>query len=98
MVDFVWDETKNESNLQRHGLDFVDARRVFEGPLYIVLDEREEYGEDRWIGIGLLDGRAVAIVFTEPDEYTIRVISLRKALRHERERFGAYLTDGLGAS
>ncbi len=43
-----------------------------------------------------LDGRVVVLVFTEPDEHTIRIISLRKALRHERERFGACLEDQLG--
>ena len=32
------------------------------------LDEREEYGEDRWIGVGLLENRVVVIIFTEPDE------------------------------
>ena len=95
-MDFVWDEPKNESNIRKHGLDFDDARRIFEAPLLAAPDERAEYGEDRWIGIGLLDGRVVVIVFTELNEHTIRVISLRKALRHERERYGAYLADGLG--
>ncbi len=96
-MDFVWDEQKNESNIGKHGLDFADARHVFDAPMLVALDERDDYGEDRWIGIGLLDGRVVAIVFTEPDENTIRVISLRKALQHERERFGAYLQNELGA-
>ena len=96
-VDFVWDARKNESNIAKHGLDFADARHVFDAPLLVALDERDDYGEDRWIGIGFLDGRVVVIVFTGPDENSIRVISLRKALRHERERFGAYLEDGLGA-
>ena len=96
-VDFVWDEPKNEANIEKHGLDFTDAYRVFEAPLLVALDEREDYGEDPWMGIGFLDGRVVVILFTELDENTIRVISLRKALRHERERFRAYLADGLGA-
>ena len=95
-MDFVWDEPKNESNIGKHGLDFADARRIFDAPVLIALDNREDYGEDRWIGIGLLDGRVVVLVFTELDEHTIRVISLRKALRHERERFRAYFEDELG--
>ena len=62
-MDFVWDEQKNESNIGKHGLDFADARHVFDAPMLVALDERGDYGEDRWIGIGLLDGRVVAIAF-----------------------------------
>ncbi len=48
------------------------------------LDDREDYGEERWIGIGLLNTKVVVVVFTEPVENTIRIISLRKALNYER--------------
>ena len=65
-------------------------------PLRISLDERQDYGEDRWIGIGILDGRVVVVVFTEPDEQTIRVILLRKALPYERKRYEQYLRNELG--
>lgn len=51
---------------------------------------------DRWIGIGLLDGRVIVVVFTEPANSTIRVISLRKALSHERRRYEQYLQNRLG--
>jgi uncharacterized DUF497 family protein len=50
-------------------------------------DDREEYGEDRWLGLGLLTDIVVVIVFSEPDPSTIRIISLRRALRHERQRY-----------
>lgn len=52
---YLWDERKRRSNLRKHGLDFVDAPRVFEGPKFIRADTREEYGEERWTLIGLLD-------------------------------------------
>jgi uncharacterized protein len=61
------------------------------------LDEREDYGEDRWIGIGLLKGIVVVIVFTGRGEDTIRVISLRKALKHERIKYEQAIRDGLEA-
>lgn len=67
-------------------------------PLRISLDERQDYGEDRWIGLGLLDGRVVVVVYTRPDEETIRIISLRKALPYKRKRYEQYLKDELGAS
>jgi uncharacterized DUF497 family protein len=94
-VDFVWDEQKNESNIRKHGLDFSDAWRIFIGPVLVARDDREDYGEERWIGIGLLDARAVVIVFSERDDGSIRVISLRRTLRYERERFEEYLEDRL---
>jgi uncharacterized DUF497 family protein len=58
-------------------------------------DEREDYGEERYVGIGLLDGRVVVVVYTEPDEETVRIISLRKALSHERKRYEQYLKNRL---
>ena len=74
----------------------ADAPRVFRLPLRVSLDERQDYWEDRWIGIGILDGRFVVVVFTEPDEQTIRIISLRKALPCERKCYEQYLKDELG--
>lgn len=55
-------------------------------------DDREEYGEDRWIKLGLLSDLVVVIVFSEPDPHTIRIISLRRALRYERQQFYAAAT------
>ncbi len=87
-MKLIWDRRKNEINIEKHGLDFADAYKVFESPMMVGLDERKEYGEDRWIGIGLLDShRVVVIVFTEPEEDTIRVISFRKATTDERKRY-----------
>ena len=87
-MKLIWDKRKNEINIEKHGLDFADAYKAFESPMLTGLDERKEYGEDRWIGIGLLDNnRVVVIVFTEPEEDTIRVISFRKATTDEQKRY-----------
>ena len=94
-MDFEWDDRKNETNLDKHGFDFTDAYRVFDIPMVVDLDDREDYGEDRWIGTGMLDGRVVVVVYTEPDESTIRIISFRKALTHERKRYEQYLKNRL---
>ncbi len=59
---------------------------------------REDCGETRFFGIGFLRDIIVTIVFTEPDEETIRVISLRKALKYEREQLEKYIANELGAS
>ena len=95
-MEFEWDEYKNQSNLEKHGFDFADAFRVFELPMVIDFDDRDDYGEDRYIGIGLLSGRVVVVVYTEPDEETVRIISLRKALSYERRRYEQYLKNRLG--
>ncbi len=64
-MKFIWDRRKNEVNFKKHSLDFADAYKVFESPMLVALDEREEYSEDRWIGVGLMENRVVVIVFTE---------------------------------
>jgi uncharacterized DUF497 family protein len=73
-VKSEWDERKNETNLAKHSIDFADAPRIFASALLVALDEREDYGENRWIGIGLLDERVVVLVYTEPAEETIRIL------------------------
>ncbi|OIN85456.1 MAG: hypothetical protein AUJ21_12835 [Anaerolineae bacterium CG1_02_58_13] len=86
-MKLVWDRHKNEINIKKHGLDFADTKKVFESSMLVGLDERKVYGEDRWIGIGLMGNRVVVVVFTEPDEDAIRVISFRKATTDERKKY-----------
>jgi uncharacterized DUF497 family protein len=97
-MKFEWDEQKNQANIKKHGLDFGDAYKVFEYPMLVNLDNRKDYGEERWIGIGLMDTRVVVILFAEPDEDTIRVISLRKATSNERKRYEQVYKDEFGTS
>ena len=97
-VNFEWDEDKNQENIRKHGFDFADAWEIFEAPMQVALDTKEDYGEDRWNGIGLLGNRIVVVVFTERSEDTIRIISLRKALKHERRKFEEALRDRLGTN
>ena len=61
----------------------------------VELDDREDYGDDRWIGTDLLDSRVVVVVYTESDSQTIRIISLRKALSHERKQYEQYIKNRL---
>ncbi len=94
---FNWDEAKRKENLRKHGLDFADAPELFKGPVLTYLDTREGYGEDRWIGIGLVKERCVVICYTEREQgQTVRVISFRKALSHERKAYEKRIADQLG--
>jgi uncharacterized protein len=95
-MNFEWDNLKNDLNIDKHGFDFADAYRVFGLPMLVDIDNRRDYGEDRWIGTGLLDGRIVVVIFTEPDRETTRIISLRKALSHERRYYEQYIKNELG--
>ncbi len=79
---FTWSERKRAINLKDHGLDFVDAPRVFEGTTYTFEDDRFDYGEQRFETLGLLAGIPVSIVHTESQD-EIRVISFRKATKRE---------------
>ena len=85
-MNFTWDELKRQSNLKKYGLDFADAAKVFSGPLVLFEDQRENYGEQRMIGIGLLDCLVVLVVHVESDE-NIRIISMRKADSDETDLF-----------
>lgn len=95
-MEYEWDEQKNEINIAKHSIDFADAHRVFLTPVLFALDDRFDYGEDRWVGLGLLEGRVVKVVFTETNEETRRIISVRKALPHERKQYEQFLQDELG--
>jgi len=64
-LQFSWDEAKRQENLRNHGLDFADASAVFEGTTFTVENNRFDYGEQRFITLGLLHGRVVSIAQTE---------------------------------
>nr|VFJ95529.1 MAG: hypothetical protein BECKH772A_GA0070896_100883 [Candidatus Kentron sp. H]VFJ96339.1 MAG: hypothetical protein BECKH772B_GA0070898_100903 [Candidatus Kentron sp. H]VFK02229.1 MAG: hypothetical protein BECKH772C_GA0070978_100853 [Candidatus Kentron sp. H] len=83
---FTWHEPKRQANLRNRGVDFADARRVFAGPTFTFEDDREDYGERRWVTLGLLGMKVVVIVHTET-ENEIRVISMREADNHEQRLF-----------
>lgn len=85
-MNFTWDETKRQANLQKHGLDFADAEKVFSGPMVLFEDLRNDYGEQRMIGIGQLESLVVLIVHVETDEQ-IRIISMRKADSDETDLY-----------
>jgi uncharacterized DUF497 family protein len=81
-VRFTWSEAKQRTNLTDHGLDFLDAPRVFEGPTFTFEDDRFAYGEQRFVTLGFLNGVPVSVVHTEARD-RIRIISFRKATKKE---------------
>ena len=83
---FTWSDAKRKLNIEQHGFDFTDAPRVFEGPTFTYEDDRFDYSEQRFVTLGILAEFVVSIVHTETSRM-IRVISLRKATKHEQAIF-----------
>jgi uncharacterized protein len=91
-MQFEWDEAKNLENIGKHEIDFADVPSMFDGEMLIELYDRFDYGEDRWFGIGFLGFGIAVIVWTERRKDVIRIISARRANRHEQKRFEHYLS------
>ena len=87
-MDFEWDDSKAEDNYSQHGVDFVDATRVFLDPNRIErLDTSRDYGEDRYQTIGFVEDAILFVVYTERGE-RLRLISARRATLRERDAYG----------
>ena len=87
MHNFEWDEIKAAKNYAMHGVSFEAAREVFKDPFALEwLDKREAYGEDRFVIIGMAEGRLLYIAYTMRGD-VIRIISARGAEPYERRRY-----------
>ena len=86
----TFDQQKRERTLRERGLDFADARRVFAGRHATLPDDRKDYGEDRFISAGMLDGLLVVLVWT-PRGVARRIISMRHAHAKEERRWRIHL-------
>ena len=89
---FEWDESKNTSNKEKHGISFESAQEVFDDPFHLsVIDHRYDYCEERWISIGQTVAVQVVVVahlyFDEEGEEHIRIISARTAASSERRQY-----------
>ena len=84
-LEFEWDEAKARTNLNKHRVSFLTGAAIFSNERLERIDDREEYGELRWIALGRVDGEVYRVVFTQRGENLIRLISAQKASRDERE-------------
>jgi len=82
-MKFEWNKAKNQTNKAKHGLDFADAEQVFAGHTVTLPDHRCDYGEERFITLGELNGRVIVVVHTQQGG-TTRIISMRKANKREQ--------------
>lgn len=85
---FEWDDKKAVANVEKHGLSFDNAIRIFaDDKRRSVVDDRFDYGEERLITMGRIDGRLSVVVYTEKEDI-IRIISARKANKKEQKKYG----------
>jgi uncharacterized protein len=82
-MSYAWDEQKRRANVKKHGIDFIDIPELFDGDIVIFPDERFNYGETRFIAIGILRNQVIVVAYTERSE-NIRIISARKATKNEQ--------------
>ena len=87
-MKFEWHDAKAEANLQAHGISFDLAKTVFKDVFAIErLDDREDYGEERFVIIGMAkDHILLYVAYTERDQ-RIRIISARRATQHEQDDY-----------
>jgi len=85
-MTFEWNEQKREQIYEKHGVDLLEAALIFEGPTLTRVDDRRDYGEVRYISLGLVDGVPYVVVHTDRNGNT-RLISAWRAGRKDYETY-----------
>src|SRR5271169_5184870 len=87
-LEFEWHDAKAEANFEVHGVSFDLAETVFKDPFAVErLDDREDYGEERFVIIGMAEGHVVLFVAYTEREERIRIISARRATQNEQDDY-----------
>ena len=91
MPDFEWDPEKEILNVQKHGIDFTTASRIWHGPVLERIDDRQGYGEVRYQAFGVAADRILTVILTWRGEVR-RLISARRSNRREQRLYEAEVT------
>ena len=92
-MQFEWFEHKRLENLSSHGIDFIDAKEIWQGDVLEVPSDQDWHGEPRYLAYGVLEGRIITVVFTWRGEAR-RLISARRARRYERQDYQSLFGTG----
>ncbi len=85
---FEWHDAKAAANLQIHGVSFDQAKTAFSDPFAVEwLDDREDYGEQRFVMIGMAEGQVLLFVAYTEREEGIRIISARRVTQNEQVEY-----------
>jgi len=88
-VEFEWDQNKALSNKEKHGISFTEATTVFGDPMELTIsDPDHSTGEFRFLSIGQSSlGNLLVVSYTEREENHLRIISARRATKHEQKHY-----------
>jgi hypothetical protein len=84
---FEWNDEKRLINLEKHGIDFVDAKEIWQRPVMELPSPQVGHDEDRIIAIGQIEGRAIVVVIYTWRGDNRRLISARKARKNEQAHY-----------
>lgn len=87
-MEFEWDEKKREKTISERDVDILYAAAIFEGEVLTRIDDRADYGEERLISLGMVEGECFVVVHTQRNNIT-RLITAWKGGRHERSYYEA---------
>ncbi len=93
-MEFEWDDDKDRTNIAKHGIGFARAARIFDGPTLDWVDDRQDYGEERTISLGMIEGVLVLVVVHMDRGGVTRIISARIAKRAERGLYEEAIQEG----
>jgi uncharacterized DUF497 family protein len=94
-MKYEWDDRKNERNTHVHGINFLDACRIFDLPVFTQSYQKDDDGEDRRIAIGWMDASLITVVFVQRGMETIGIISALAASRFDEQIYGQNVGYGL---
>ena len=80
----TYNEDKRKINLKKYGIDLAECEHIFDAPMLTREDDRQAYGEQRWVSLGMLNGEVVVLVWTDR-KTGAHLISCRKAEKYERK-------------
>lgn len=90
-MEFIWNKEKSEANLKKHHVSFDLAARVFlDDDRVEIYDRKHSVDEERFITIGYVKNVPLFVVYTVVDDQTVRIISAKKTLRIEVEKYYRY--------
>jgi uncharacterized protein len=84
-LEFEWDQAKARGNLKKHGVSFLTAAAIFQNERLERVDDREDYGEVRWIALGRVDTQVYRVIYTWRAENLVRIVSAQRANQDEEE-------------
>ena len=90
-MDFEWDDAKRTNTMEKHGVDFADAPLLWSSPMVVAQDNRKDYGEPRFVALGVVNGRVMVVVYTQRGSGVVRIISFRKANSREVKAYESLL-------